>query len=132
MKKFLAMILCFGMVFGVAACGGAEEPKQEEVVEQQAEQEEVVGSAEDEQATEDVNAWFEEWYGGEDEPFWYDDVEEIKIINLENGKRSLVIESTTTDESVASSMAMIIWGFDDTIEFVSVYDQNGNTLYTNY
>jgi len=43
----------------------------------------------------------------------------------------LVIESANTDETVESSMAMIIWGYDDTIEFVTVYDQAGNTLYSN-
>ena len=136
MKKWVAMLLCVGLVFGSAGCGEkSEEPakeiRQEETADDTAlEEEKSQESGVDEELSKDAMEWFQAEYGT-DGPDWAADVMDIKIVNLENGKRSLVIESANTDETVASSMAMIIWGYDDTIEFVTVYDQAGNTLYSN-
>lgn len=132
-KKIMILLTTVFLAFGFAGCGGAAEeaPKEEQQAQEEAEGTEEEETPLNEEQTEDINAWFQEMYGDEYGPEWYEDVTDIRITDLGDGKRSLIIESANADESVASSMAMIIWGYDDTIEFVSVYDQEGNRLFSN-
>jgi len=130
-KKLFAITMTFLLSFGFAGCGGSAEeaPAEEPQIEETVDPVEEDSTALEEDLTADLKEWFEIMYGDEYGPEWYSDVTDLRIVTA-NGKTMLHIESANADESVAQSMAMLIWGYDDkTIEDVYVFDQNGTILF---
>lgn len=130
-KRLFALTMTFLFAFGCFGCGNSAEkaPSEEPQVEETADPVNEEATALEEDLTADLKDWFEVMYGDEYGPEWYSDVTDLRIVTA-NGKTMLHIESANPDESVAQSMAMLIWGYDDkTIEDVYVFDQNGSILF---
>ena len=133
-KRLFALTMSLLLAFGCIGCGGnseeapAESQQLEEVNDAAENETNEVETVLEEDLTADIKEWFEILYGDEYGPEWYSDVTDLRILTA-NGKTMLHIESANKDESVASSMAMLIWGYDDKlIEDVYVFDQNGTIL----
>ena len=83
----------------------------------------------DEELTADLNDWFDVMYGDEYGPEWYPDVTDLRIVSV-GEKVILAIETANTNDGVPSAMAMLIWGYNDSlITNVNVYDLEGNLVF---
>ena len=130
-KRLFALTMALLLSFGCFGCSSneTEAPVEETQTEAPAPSADKENTTLEEDLTADLKEWYEIMYGDEYGPEWYSDVTDLRIVTA-NGKTMLHIESANADESVAQSMAMLIWGYDDkTIEDVYVFDQNGTILF---